>query len=100
MVGITAVNAWKASRLKECSNMTVKEYAEILAADMIKAGKEFKEASRPSPTLISTTTNRIDTDTASISLLSDLERVTKYERKRQSRTKVVLDKSRQVRYME
>ena len=39
MVGMTAVDAWKASRLKECSNMTVKEYGNILAAGMIKAAK-------------------------------------------------------------
>jgi len=75
MVRMNAVDAQKISRIKENTNMTVKEYVDILAADMIKAAKKCKESSRPSPTLISIATNRIDTDIASISLLSDFSRV-------------------------
>ena len=80
MVGMTAVDVWKASKLKEKTNMTAKKYGRILAANMIKVAKKLKESSRPSPTLISIATNRTDTDTASISLLSDFSRVTEYKR--------------------
>ena len=97
MAGMTAVNTWNVSILKERTNMTVKEYRKVLAADMIKVAKKFKKSSRPSPTLISIATNIKDTDTTSISLLSDFSRVIEYERKIQSHTKVILDKSRQVR---
>ena len=62
--------------------MTVKEYGDILVVDMINAAKKIKECSRPSPTLISIAINSIDTDTSSISLLSDFRRVTEYARKR------------------
>ena len=55
---------------------------------MIMVENKFKEFSRPSPTLISIATNRADEDSVSISLLSDVSRVTEYERKRQSHTKV------------
>ena len=50
---------------------------------MIKAANKFKESSKTSPALISIATNRTDTDTASISLLSDYSGATEYKRKRQ-----------------
>jgi len=76
MTGMTVVDAWKASRLKEKTNITVKKYGEILSADIIKAANKFKESSRPSPTAISIDKNRTDTDTVSLSLLSGFSRVT------------------------
>ena len=39
MVGMTAIDAWKVSILQENNNLTIKEYSDILAADMIDAAK-------------------------------------------------------------
>ena len=43
MVGMIAIDAWKISRLQEQNNLKIKEYSDILAADMIDTTKRLQE---------------------------------------------------------
>ena len=60
MVGMTAIDAWKISRLEEQNNLTIKEYSDILAVNMIDTAKKLQEND------IATTID-IDADTATMS---------------------------------
>ena len=44
MIGMTVVDAWKIDKMVSTDIRTIKEYADILANDMIKAAKDYKNA--------------------------------------------------------
>ena len=85
MVGMTAIDAWKISRLQEQNSLTIKEYSDILAADMIDAATSLQKKT------IATIVD-VDADTAttsSVSLLTSPANTT--------HTKVLLEGRKQVR---
>jgi len=49
MIGMIVVDAWKVDRMVNADALTIKEYADIMANDMIRAAMKYKndlEASR------------------------------------------------------
>jgi len=87
MVGMTAIDAWKISRLQEQNNLTIKEYSDILAADMIDAAKKLKEKENSIATIVD-----VDADTATTSSISLLTSPAS-----STHTKVLLEARKQVR---
>jgi len=88
MIGMTVVDAWKIERLVNADALTIKEYADIMANDMIRAAAKYKNELDTSRESQIVTVSRNEDSVSSIS---------QHERCIGTHTKVILKKGQQVR---
>ena len=83
MIGMTVVGAWKIERLVNADALTIKEYADIMANDMIRAAAKYKNELDTSRESQIVTVSRNEDSVSSIS---------QHERCIGTHTKVILKK--------